>query len=154
MAKKLYIAYGSNMDTTQMAYRCPTAKLIGTSEVNGYKLLFKGSKSGSYATIEKEKDSRVPVLIWEITELDERNLDRYEGYPSFYYKENIGIGINGELKKAMVYIMNKDRPYGNPSLGYYKVIEDAYKKFGFDMNILEKALGFSISKGVDLDVWG
>ena len=48
--RKLYIAYGSNMDEKQMAGRCPTARLFGTSELEGYRLLFKGSKTGAYAT--------------------------------------------------------------------------------------------------------
>ena len=42
--KKRYIAYGSNMDEGQMAYRCPTARLLGQAEVEGYRLLFKGSR--------------------------------------------------------------------------------------------------------------
>ena len=35
--KKLYIAYGSNMDEEQMAFRCPTATLVGTAIVEGYR---------------------------------------------------------------------------------------------------------------------
>ena len=46
--KKLYIAYGSNMDEGQMAHRCPTARLLGQTEVEGYRLLFKGSLTGAY----------------------------------------------------------------------------------------------------------
>lgn len=103
--KKLYIAYGSNMDEKQMAKRCPTARLLGTSELEGYRLLFKGSKTGAYATIEAQKDGRVPVLIWEIGEQDERNLDRYEGYPVFYHKKEIEVQLGGERKNAMVYII-------------------------------------------------
>jgi hypothetical protein len=152
MTKKLYIAYGSNMDTEQMALRCQSAKLIGTSEISGYELLFKGSKSGSYATIEKNKNSKVPVLIWEITELEERNLDRYEGYPSFYYKKNITLPIDGKFREAMAYIMDEKRLYGQPRYNYYKVLEDTYTRFGFDLDILEKALEVSISREVDLDV--
>ena len=53
--KKLYIAYGSNMDEGQMAYRCPTARLLGQTEVEGYRLLFKGSLTGAYATIEPQE---------------------------------------------------------------------------------------------------
>ena len=29
MSKKLYIAYGSNLNLKQMKYRCPTAKFVG-----------------------------------------------------------------------------------------------------------------------------
>ena len=61
--KKLYIAYGSNMDEEQMAFRCPTATLVGTAIVEGYELMFKGSRTGSYATIEPKEGSIVPVLM-------------------------------------------------------------------------------------------
>lgn len=72
--KKLYIAYGSNMDEEQMAFRCPTATLVGTAIVEGYELMFKGSRTGSYATIEPKEGSIVPVLVWEIGQMDERRL--------------------------------------------------------------------------------
>ena len=52
---KYYIAYGSNMDEEQMAYRCPMAQLLGRIELEDYCLLFKGSKRGAYATIEPEE---------------------------------------------------------------------------------------------------
>lgn len=137
---KLYIAYGSNMDKKQMAYRCPEAQLLGTAEVEDYRLLFKGSKTGAYATIEPEEGSRVPVLLWEITEQDERSLDRYEGYPRFYYKRELEILFEGERKTAMVYIMHEENPLGIPSKRYQDVISNAYRKFGFDGSVLEKAL--------------
>ena len=44
MKTKYYIAYGSNMDEEQMAYRCPEAKLIGKSEIKNYELLFKAPR--------------------------------------------------------------------------------------------------------------
>lgn len=137
--RKLYIAYGSNMDEKQMAGRCPTARLLGTSELEGYRLLFKGSKTGAYATIETQKGGRVPVLIWEIGEQDERKLDRYEGYPVFYHKKEIEVQLGGERKNAMVYIMDESRELGEPSAGYYNVLENAYWKFGFPMRILMEA---------------
>lgn len=36
-----------------MRFRCPTARVVGTGEIEGYKLLFKGSCSGSYLTRRK-----------------------------------------------------------------------------------------------------
>lgn len=143
---KLYIAYGSNMDLSQMAFRCPTAKLAGKAEVAGYRLLFRGSKTGAYATIEKTKNSNVPVLIWEITEADEINLDRYEGFPTFYYKKVIPVFIGGQKKRAMAYIMDKNRKPGLPSRHYYTAIENAYKNFGFDLGVLEKAIEDTIGE--------
>lgn len=146
--EKLYIAYGSNMDEEQMRHRCPSARLIGKSVAEDYQLLFKGSKTGAYATIEPKSGSQVPVLVWIIGEQDERNLDRYEGYPSFYYKKELEIEVEGRNVLAMVYVMHEENPFGTPSQRYHSVILKAYRKFGFDVQIVEQALlGGSASAG-------
>lgn len=140
---KYYIAYGSNMDAKQMAYRCPTAQLLGRTELEDYRLLFKGSKTGAYATIEPEEGSRVPVLVWTIEKEDEKRLDRYEGYQVFYYKKDLEIDLAGKRVTAMAYIMDESREYGKPSEGYYGVLERAYRKYGFPMEILTEAYEIS-----------
>lgn len=140
---KYYIAYGSNMDEEQMAYRCPTAQLLGRIELEDYCLLFKGSKRGAYATIEPEEGSRVPVLVWTIEKEDEKSLDRYEGYPVFYYKKDLKIDLAGKRVAALVYIMDESREYGKPSERYYSVLERAYRKYGFPMKILTEAYEIS-----------
>ena len=47
MAKKLYAAYGSNINLEQMAYRCPHSTVAGTAMLKGYELQFR-----HHATIE------------------------------------------------------------------------------------------------------
>ena len=115
--KRLYVAYGSNLNLEQMSYRCPTAKVYGKGMLYGYRLLFKGTPGNAYLTIEPCKGKKVPVLIWEVQPKDEIALDRYEGYPSFYYKEDIPVELEtGEIVTAMVYIMTnkiKDRIHLN-----------------------------------------
>ena len=88
---KYYLAYGSNLNVRQMMHRCPGAKPVGTMVLEGYELLFKGSKTGSYLTIEKKIGGKVPVGIWQVSEQHEKALDRYEGFPVFYYKKEIPI---------------------------------------------------------------
>lgn len=146
MKRKLYLAYGSNLSEEQMSYRCPDAEIVGRAGIKDYELIFKGSKTGSYATIEPKKGSYVPVLVWSISERDERSLDRYEGFPTFYYKKDMEIELEdmkqNQLgnRKAMVYIMDEQRKLGIPTYTYYNVIGKGYKKFGFDIKILQKAL--------------
>lgn len=137
---KLYIAYGSNMDEEQMAFRCPDAGVVGTGMVEGYRLLFKGGKDHAYATIEPEEGCRIPVLVWEISEADEGRLDRYEGFPRFYYKQEIPVVINGITQNAMVYIMDEQNPLNKPSCGYYQILAAAYLKYGFDNSALNRAM--------------
>jgi hypothetical protein len=62
---KYYIAYGSNLNKEQMEDRCPGAKVVGTAELKNYRLLFKGSLTGSYLTVEPEMGCSVPVGVWE-----------------------------------------------------------------------------------------
>lgn len=132
--KRYYIAYGSNLSLEQMARRCPAAKMVGTSILKDWRLLFNGP-----ASIEPKKGYEVPILVWEIQPEDEKSLDRYEGYPSFYRKEMLEIEIKGEKEQAMVYIMNR-KGESKPATFYYQVLEEGYKHFGFNMRILKQAL--------------
>ena len=51
---RYYLAYGSNLDMERMGHRCPYAVPVGVTEIYGYRLLFKKSKTGCYATIEQD----------------------------------------------------------------------------------------------------
>ena len=57
--KRYYLAYGSNLYTPQMRYRCPSARLMGTAVIENYKLMFKKSKTGSYLTVEPKQGAEV-----------------------------------------------------------------------------------------------
>ena len=142
MEKRYYIAYGSNLNVRQMRMRCPSARIIGTSVLKDYELLFKGSKTGSYLTIEKCETGTVPIVIWEVTAQDEKALDRYEGYPNFYYKRELKVKYKGirtgkhRTVTAFVYIMHEDRPIGIPSTPYMQTCIQGYDDFGFDRLVL------------------
>jgi len=143
MENKLYIAYGSNLNLPQMAKRCPTAKVLGASEIKNYALVFRGGRHGAVATIEPCEGSSVPVLLWEITQKDEKALDIYEGYPSFYGKETMELPLDGGTVPAMVYIMTPGHRLGYPSDFYYNTILEGYKSAGFDLIVLEQALDYT-----------
>lgn len=138
MSRKLYVAYGSNLSVEQMAFRCPEAKIVGKAILKDWKLVFR-----THADIEPCVGSSVPVLVWEINPLDERNLDRYEGYPFYYIKKNLEVKRTdtGEKVKAMVYVMAKGRKASvPPTKHYYDLIAEGYDRFGFDKSVLERAL--------------
>lgn len=143
--KRLYLAYGSNLNLGQMKHRCPTAKVYGKGMLHGYRLLFKGSKNNAYLTIEPIIGGEVPVVLWDIKPKDELALDRYEGYPSFYYKENMEIELEtGQVVEAMVYIMTnrmKDIIHLNlPSKSYLATVREGYKDHGFNASFIEEAI--------------
>lgn len=140
---KLYIAYGSNLNIEQMAKRCPTARIYGAGYLNNWQLIFRGSKTGAYATIRRKKGHRVPVVLWTIEKADERRLDTYEGYPTFYYKESIMATLPQGKKKAMVYIMDPRRSVGRPSQYYIDVVHEGYIDNDLDTEILDEAIDFN-----------
>lgn len=150
MEKRYYIAYGSNLNIRQMRMRCPSARIIGTSVLKDYELLFKGSKTGSYLTVEKKSGGSVPVAVWEVTAQDEKALDRYEGFPNFYYKKELTLPIKGirtgkiRKRRVFVYIMHEDRPIGIPSDFYMDTCLEGYDTFYFDPGILLAAYDKSL----------
>jgi hypothetical protein len=137
--KKLYIAYGSNMNQAQMRARCPAARVLGTAMLDGCRLLFRGAHRGAVATIEPYAGASVPVVIWEITPECEAALDLYEGFPHLYEKAIVKIRLDGRPVRAMAYIMTPGKMPGQPSAYYYKVILDGYMAAGLDPGPLRQA---------------
>ena len=132
---RFYLAYGSNLSLERMKSRCPDAVALGTAVIPGYRLLFKKSKTGSYAT-----------------ELDEALLDRYEGYPRYYYKRNFRLSVTRldsgrrmkERKWCMAYVMHEERTLGEPDMEYFRLLDEGYGEWNFDTDILDKGLADSI----------
>ena len=146
MASKFYLAYGSNLSRAQMKFRTPDAEIVGTAMLDGWRLLFR-----QYATIKKSGTYKTPVLVWKISEQDEKNLDRFEGYPKFYRKKNLTVAVTSLDGKflgdvtAMVYIMTENAVHlrksnPTPSVHYFSILNEGYKDFGFDKNFLMAAL--------------
>lgn len=136
--KRIYIAYGSNINLKQMAMRCPNSKVIGTRMLKDYELEFR-----NVATIVPKEGADVPVLVWEIDQRDELSLDRYEGFPRLYRKELFEVEVDGKICEGMAYLMN----YGEispPSPQYYNAIKNGYKANGLDISYLRAALERSV----------
>ena len=136
--KRLYLAYGSNINLEQMKYRCPHSKIVGTAMLPDYELEFRG-----VATIVPKKGAEVPVLMWEIDQRDELSLDRYEGFPRLYRKEIFEMEVNGKVQEGMAYLMNRDG-ISPPSPMYYNAIKKGYEDNGVDTKYLHDALVRSV----------
>jgi hypothetical protein len=137
---RLYIAYGSNLNLEQMARRCPTAKVVGKTELRNWQLLFRGCHGSAVATVERRRSSNVPVLVWGIQPDDERALDIYEGWPRLYRKATVRIRLEGKWVSAMIYLMNDGYPLNRPGECYYNVIRAGYQSTGFDTAVLQAAV--------------
>ncbi len=132
--KQLYIAYGSNINLEQMAYRCLHSKVVGTSEIKDFELEFRG-----VATIVPKENASVPVLIWELDERDLPVLNRYEGWPRLYRHEKMNFELDGRSYEGMAYLMNRGE-IAPPNQQYYNTILQGYRENGLDESFLQKAL--------------
>ena len=132
--KNIYAAYGSNMDIEAMRYRCPNARMVGTGVIKDWRLDFH-----IHATIRPAEGDSVPIVAFALGEGDEENLDRYEGFPSYYRKEDVEAVVDGKPMTVTAYVMNRSG-YSYPFIGYLKGIEDSYVRFGFDLGKLDGAL--------------
>lgn len=137
---RLYVAYGSNLHLSQMAARCPSAIIYGIGWLNNWELLFRGRDGNAHATIARKKGASIPVLVWSIQPSDERNLDLYEGYPRYYFKQNVMVDIGGQKKKAMVYIMDTNQQAAKPSKTYVETILQGYRDNNLDITCFEEFL--------------
>lgn len=145
---RYYLAYGSNLNLTRMSNRCEHAEKVGIAIIKDYRLMFKGSATGNYLTIERAEGYFVPVGVFKVQEDDEQHLDRYEGYPHFYYKQDFKVELrhdNDECEEidAFAYIMHEDRKLGAPSDEYLQIVIEGYNSFGFDVRLLEEAVEYS-----------
>ena len=140
----LYLAYGSNMNLSQMAYRCPNSYVVCNGKLKGFKLVF-----NVHADVIKtdNEDDFVPVVVWNIDSKDWDRLDMYEGYPSYYVKETVNVILdNGKLEKAIVYVMaNNRKGIAPPMQSYFNGICEGYIENGIDVEYLYKALEYSLN---------
>lgn len=146
MKRRLYIAYGSNLNQEQMAYRCPDAAPVAITELEGYRLAFTGRTVGAHATILPDEGYKVPVVIWEISKRDEMTLDIYEGVKGGYYtKEYMTVDIGDGEEDALVYIM-RPQPDGLPTDSYLRTIAEGYRDFDLDIIPLNEAAKYAERK--------
>lgn len=145
MEQILYLAYGSNLNLSQMSRRCPGAKALGSGELPGWRLAFRGAERGYYLTLLPAPGESVPVGVWAVTPEDVAKLDEYEGYPEFYYKTTLAASYRdrstGEKcrAQALVYIMREGYGPGLPAEEYYQGCMEGFRSFGLDAAPLEEA---------------
>jgi AIG2-like family len=129
----LYAAYGSNMHPEQMLQRAPHSPMAGTGWLHGWRLTFGGEDigwEGALATVVQDPNSKVFVVLYDMTGADEKNLDRWEGSELGIHtkircridRESSDTTIDPVL--AWLYVVNAYEG-GLPSARYLGVMADA-----------------------------
>lgn len=126
--RKLYIAYGSNMNRRQMSYRCPKASPAGTGVIHNWRLVMRG-----VADIVQSDGDFVPVALWWVTSDCIRALDAYEGAPSLYERRVVSVFDENayRVRTGFIYVMTAQRRgLYVCSQSYLQCIVEGYGDFG------------------------
>ena len=118
----LYFAYGSNLNLAQMYMRCPDSEVVGPGTLYGYKLMFR-----QHLDVEKDHRYQVEGTLFSVSEKDLEYLDRYEGVPRYYTREQVVISNYTEDLIAFVYIMRNQHHTSPPSVGYWDIVSEGYR---------------------------
>jgi gamma-glutamylcyclotransferase (GGCT)/AIG2-like uncharacterized protein YtfP len=129
----LYAAYGSNMDSAQMAERCPHSPQQGTGWIEGWRLTFGGEDigwEGALATVVEDDAERVFVVLYDVADVDEAELDRWDGLTLGYYRKfRVRVQtLDGDVA-AWLYVLNGYEG-GLPSARYLGILADAAEQAG------------------------
>jgi len=149
----VYFGYGSNLWRHQMQQRCPTSKYLGIARLKGYRWII--NERGYANVVEIPSDSateekhsyshEVWGLVYSLQKNDEERLDRNEGVPIAYTKEDLEVDfwpaqsgkppkVDGDAKRTemLVYINRKMVSPDEPKTEYiYRMnmgIADAVKE--------------------------
>jgi len=124
-----YFAYGSNLDVERLKERRFEFSERIPAKLNGYKLTFDKISSRNpnerFANIQVDKNSIVEGAVYIAKEEFISILDKYEGYPDNYIREEVEVILKNakEKVKALVYIAIPEKvSKGKPSKDYLKHI--------------------------------
>jgi len=129
----LYAAYGSNMDPEQMLARCPHSPQRGTGWLEGWRLTFGGEDigwDGALTTVVEEAAERVFVVLYDVPEIDEKELDSWDGVTlGFYSKLKVRVQTLDGDTLAWLYVLDAYEG-GLPSARHLDILIDAAIKAG------------------------
>ena len=113
------------MHPEQMLERAPHSPMAGTGWLHGWRLTF-----GALATLVQDPLAKVFVVLYDMTDADERNLDRWEGGELGVHKkircrvDRLSSDTSTDPVLAWLYVVDAWEG-GLPSARYLGVMADA-----------------------------
>ncbi len=129
----LYAAYGSNLDPMQMVERAPHSPPAGSGWLVGWRLTFGAEDQGwegALATVVEDPGGQVFLMLYDVSPMDERALDFWEGAEAgLYSKIRVRVAtLDGETS-AWIYVLDAYEG-GLPSARYLGIMADAAEVAG------------------------
>jgi hypothetical protein len=137
MVSFLYFAYGSNMLTTRLRARCPSAEPLGLAYAQGYRLAFsKPGRDGSVkGHLTPARRSRQPGVLFSIDLAERDALDRAEGLGVGYDRvDDFAVRRAGTaaVVRASTYLARQPAPALLPYDWYLALVIAGAREHGFD----------------------
>ncbi len=128
-----YFAYGSNLDVTQMARRCPDATNPRPATLADHDWLI---NERGVATVEPFDGSEVHGVVWQVSDCDLAALDSAEGVPVRYRRDRLTVQTDDGPAEAWVYVDHRVET-GAPRPGYLERIIDGAVHHGLPQRWLD-----------------
>lgn len=130
MRRHNYFAYGSNMNPTQMATRCPAAIALGVVTLRGWDIAI---NERGVATIlpadESEQSMAMEGVLWSVTDSCLETLDHYESVRTgLYRRDEVRIVAADQEVEAIAYVASATG-HGAPRPGYLETILEGADHF-------------------------
>jgi AIG2-like family len=121
------------MDPAQMLLRCPHSPQRGTGWLEGWRLTFGGEDlgwDGALTTVVEDPAQRVFVALYDVPEVDEKELDSWDGVNlGFYSKIKVRVqALDGDVL-AWLYVLDAYEG-GLPSDRRLSILVDSAIKAG------------------------
>ena len=90
MHTSLYFAYGSNLLSTRLVARCPSARVVGTAMTEGWLVSFTkpGADDSGKAGLVHREGACHPGVVYELATEEMPILDRFEGLGHGYSRDD------------------------------------------------------------------
>lgn len=127
-----------------MRRRCPRSLPLGPARLGGYALRIalprRAPEGPGWATAAPSPGAAVPGALYRLHRGDLEALDRYEGYPDLYLREELPVEAGGGEVRALLYRMRGPLRPAKPGADYVETLREGYRDFGLPMEVLEEAL--------------
>lgn len=131
-----------------MAERAPHSPVVGPGWLQGWRLTFGGedlSIHGALATIVEHQGSQVFVMVYALTDPDERMLSQFEAADlGIYRKIHVRVSMLDRDITAWLYVLNGFEG-GAPTRRYLQDIVDAAEAAGAPRDYIDMLRGIQTS---------
>jgi gamma-glutamylcyclotransferase len=139
-----YLAYGSNLHPLRLVDRVPGSRLVGTTQLEGYRLTFhKRSVDGSAKCnllFTGASDDVAYGAVYFVPENEVQALDEAEGLNIGYYKQQLVVTVDGESLGTFTYIASRTHLVSDlePYHWYKGLVLAGARKLRFPAHYIER----------------